>query len=107
MRLSSHAALAGLFLALSSQAAFALNILMLTDNSGSLTAVESTLKSRLEAAGWTVNTLWDADSQANYTAAYANNDVVYIPSDVSPTDIGNKLRACNIGVINEIVAFMD
>src|SRR4029079_18425215 len=55
----------------------------------------------------TVNTLWDGDSQANYTAAFANNDCVYIPSDVSTTDMANKLRTCPIGIVNEIVGYMD
>jgi hypothetical protein len=82
-------------------------VLMLTNNNGSLTAVESNLKGLLESAGHTVNTLWDGDSQANYTAAFANNDVVYIPSDVSTADMGTKLRTCTIGVINEIAAYMD
>ena len=90
-----------------SSALRAVNVLLLTDNSGSLTTAESTLKTLIESAGYTVNTLWDGDSQANYTAAFANNDVVYIPSSVSATDIGNKLRDCPIGVVNEIAAYMD
>src|SRR3954469_70333 len=101
------AILLGFMAAIAAQPTFALNILMLTNNSGSLTAVESTLKTRLESAGWTVNTLWDGDTQANYDAAIANNDVVYITSDIAPTDVGTKLRTCPIGVINEPVAFMD
>src|SRR3954452_1557447 len=86
---------------------FGINILMMTTNSGSLTAVESTLKTRLESGGFTVNTLWDGDTQANYDAAIANNDLVYVTSDITPTDIGTKLRTCPIGVVNEPVAFMD
>jgi len=89
------------------QAALALNILMLTNNSGSLTAIETTLKSRLESAGWVVNTLWDGDTQANYDAAFANNDIVYVTSDITTTDVANKLRLCPIGVINEIPGYMD
>src|SRR5262245_8749208 len=81
--------------------ALGFNVVMLTDGNGSLTAVESTLRSRLQLAGFTVNTLWDGDTQTNYTAAFANNDVVYIPSDVSVSDIGTKLRTCPIGVVNE------
>src|SRR3954469_12091650 len=101
------AILLGFMAAIAAQPTFALNILMLTDNSGSLTAVESTLKGRLEAAGWTVHTLWDADTQANYDAAIANNDVVYITSDIGPTDVETKLGPGPYRVINEPVAFMD
>src|SRR3954454_21609824 len=90
-----------------SQSAEGLDVLMLTNNSGSLTAVESSLTTRLQSAGFIVNTLWDADTQATYTAAFANNDLVYIPSDVTITDMGTKLRTCPIGVVNEIAAYMD
>src|SRR3954470_6763688 len=108
MKRRGISAFVGLMLALfAGRSAFGINILMMTTNSGSLTAVESTLKSRLEAAGFVVNTLWDGDTQANYTAAIANNDLVYITSDITPTDIGTKLRTCPIGVVNEPAAFMD
>src|SRR4051794_5921654 len=101
-------AVLGTILALAAgRSALAINVLMMTTNSGSLTAVESTLKTRLESGGFTVNTLWDGETQANYDAAIANNDVVYITSDITPTDVGTKLRTCPIGVINEPVAFMD
>jgi hypothetical protein len=90
-----------------SQVAWGVNVLLLTDSNGSLTTVESNLKTNLQAAGYTVNTLWDGDSQANYTAAFANNDCVYIPSDVSTSDMGTKLRTCPIGIVNEIAAYMD
>ena len=92
---------------IANRSASGINIVMMTTNSGSLTAIESTLKSRLEAGGFTVNTLWDGDTQANYDAAIAINDIVYVTSDITPTDIGTKLRNCAIGVVNEPVAFMD
>src|ERR1043165_6805389 len=101
-------AVLGLFLTFSAcQPAFGVNILLITDSSGSLTTVESNIKTNLQAAGYTVNTLWDGDSQANYTAAFANNDAVYIPSDVSATDMGTKLRTCPVGIINELTGYMD
>lgn len=102
------ASLLGLMLALvAARSASGVTVLLLTNNNGSLTTVESNIKSLLESAGHTVNTLWDGDSAANYTAAFANNDVVYIPSDVSTTDMGTKLRTCSIGIMNEVVAYMD
>lgn len=108
MNLRGLSAVTGVLVALfASQEASGANVLLLTDSSGSLTTVESNIKTNLQAAGYTVNTLWDGDSQANYTAAFANNDVVYIPSDVSTTDMGTKLRTCPIGIVNEIAAYMD
>src|SRR4051812_6549460 len=100
--------LVGPTLALSATgAAFGINLVMLTANSGSLTASESTLKSLLQSAGYTVNTLWDGDTQTNYNTAFANNDCVYVPGDVSTTNIANKLRTAQIGVVNELAGLMD
>ena len=61
----------------------------------------------MESAGYTLHTLWDGDSQANCTAGFANNDVVYIPSDVPANNISNKLQTCSIGVVNELPELMD
>ena len=96
-----------LMLLCAARTSIAVNVLMLTDSSGTLTTSETTLRSRLQQAGFTVNTLWDADTQANYTAAFSNNDCVYVPSSVLSTDVANKLRSAQIGVINEEVLLMD
>src|SRR5690348_1418280 len=98
----------GLTLALSATgSAYGINLVMLTANNGSLTTSESTLRTLLQMAGYTVNTLWDGDTQANYNTAFANNDCVYVPGDVSSTNISNKLRACQICVVNELASLMD
>src|SRR5215203_1262572 len=96
-----------LMLLCAAQASLGVSVLLLTNSSGVLAASESTLKSRLEQAGFTVNTLWDADTQANFTAAFANNDCVYVPSSITSTDVANKLRSAQIGVVNEEVLLMD
>jgi len=50
----------GLTIALAAtSSAFGINLVMLTANNGFLTSSESTLKSLLQSAGYTVNTLWD------------------------------------------------
>ena len=91
--LVSGSVIALLVTLLASRSALGVNVLLLTDSNGSLTTVESNIKTNLQAAGYTVNTLWDGDSQANYTAAFANNDCVYIPSDVSTTEGCERLTA--------------
>lgn len=102
------ASLIGLIFALSATCtAYGINLVMLTANNSSLTTSESNLKSNLQLAGYTVNTLWDNDTQTNYNTAFANNDCVYVPADVSSTNISNKLRACQIGVVNELASLMD
>jgi hypothetical protein len=101
-------AITGLAFALTAaNSAFSINLVMLTANNGSLTSSESTLRSLLQMAGYTVNTLWDGDTQTNYNTAFANNDCVYVPGDVSSTNISNKLRTAQIGVVNELPSLMD
>ena len=51
--------------------------------------------------GYNVNTIEDNDSQANFDAAVAANDVAYVPETVSDTSLGTKLYAAPIGVVNE------
>jgi Concanavalin A-like lectin/glucanases superfamily len=104
-RFAAVASLVGVLVAANS--AFGVTILMLTNSNGSLSSSEVTLKSRLESLGHTVNTIWDGDSQANFNTAFDNNDIVYVPADVSATDIGDKLRDTQIGIVNELPDLMD
>lgn len=77
------------------------NILMVTTNNGSLTALESGRKSQFEGAGFVVNTIWDGASQATFDAAFANNRAVYLPDEATATDVSYKLREATIGIVSE------
>ncbi|HEX6961909.1 MAG TPA: LamG-like jellyroll fold domain-containing protein, partial [Lacipirellula sp.] len=100
---TSLACLAALtLLGVGAKSCHALNILLLTENNGSLTAEETARRNYLQSAGHTVAVLWDASSPAAYEAALATADVVYIPEDVSSGDVGYKLRTTAVGVVSEV-----
>ena len=76
-------------------------VLLVTENNGSLTAEESARRTQFQSWGHTVNTLWDASSQASYDTAMASSDLVYVSEECSPTDVAYKLRMAAIGVVLE------
>jgi hypothetical protein len=79
----------------------AINVLFVTTNNGSLTALESGRKAMLESFGFTVNTIWDGASQATFNAAFANNRAVYLPDEATAADVSYKLRETTIGIFSE------
>ncbi len=85
----------------------ALTVLMPTENNGSLTSEESAHKTQFEAWGWTVTTIWDADTQANYNTAVTNVDVVFIPESIISGDLNTKLRTTTKGVVIQEPALDD
>ena len=93
--------LLGVFALFGTPTRAAVNILMVTQNNGTLTALESGRKSMLESNGFTINTIWDGASQATFNAAFANNRAVYLPDEATAADVGYKLRAATIGVFTE------
>lgn len=78
----------------------AATVLMVTSNT-SLEPIESAIKSQLEAWGYTVATIVDSDSQANFDAAVANAAVVYVPCTIEDWDLLYKLRTASKGIITE------
>jgi len=77
------------------------NLLLVVVNPGSLNTQESAKKALIESWGYTVNLIDESDSQANFDAAAAANDVAYIPQDITSSNLGTKLRDATIGVVNE------
>ncbi|MGB5538984.1 MAG: DNRLRE domain-containing protein, partial [Gammaproteobacteria bacterium] len=77
------------------------NLLLVVVNPGSLTTQEAAKKTLIESWGYTVSLIDEADSQANYNAALAANDVVYITEDVASGTLGTKLVNATIGVVTE------
>lgn len=109
MFLLPHLRLRGFVLALSllaSSATSAATVLMVTAGS-TLSATESARRSQFEAWGYTVATIEDSDSQANFNAALSSVDVVYVPESVISADVGYKLRETPLGIVNEERALMD
>ncbi|MDJ0701184.1 MAG: DNRLRE domain-containing protein, partial [Woeseiaceae bacterium] len=82
-------------------------VLLVVANSGSLTSQESAKQALMESWGYTVNIIDEDDVQADFTAAFANNDVVFVTEDATSSDVGNKLTAAEIGVVIEEVNLAD
>ena len=61
----------------------------------------------IESWGYGVNVIDDNDSQANFDAAIAANDVAYVSSLATEAALGTKLKAATIGVVNEQGALVD
>jgi hypothetical protein len=79
----------------------AINVLMVTTNNGSLTALESGRKSMVESWGYTVNTIWDGAPQAAFNTAFTTNRAVYLPDEATAAEVGYKLREATIGIVSE------
>jgi hypothetical protein len=67
----------------------------------SLTTQETARRVLMEGWGWTVTLIDDDDTQANFDAAAASNDVAYISQEAVATSLGSKLNDTAIGVVNE------
>ena len=77
------------------------NLLLVVVDPASLTAQEAAKQALIESWGYTVNLIDESDSQANFDAAIAANDVAYIPQDINSSNLGTKLANATIGVVNE------
>ncbi|MDH3899778.1 MAG: DNRLRE domain-containing protein, partial [Gammaproteobacteria bacterium] len=77
------------------------NLLLVVVDPASLTAQEAAKRALIESWGYTVNLIDESDSQANFDAAIAANDVAYIPQDITSSNLGTKLANATIGVVNE------
>lgn len=78
-----------------------INVLMVTQNSGSLTTDEQTRKDLIESWGWTVYTIAAASSQDDYDAAMEGMHVIYAPDDGGSSTVGTRLASATLGVVWE------
>ncbi len=76
-------------------------LLLVVANASSPTGEEDARKSLIESWGYPVALIDDSDTQANFDAALASNDVAYISSTASSVELGAKLTNATIGVVNE------
>jgi|GEM_PF-1211474 len=83
------------------------NLLLVVTTPTSPTSQESARKTLLESWGYTVTLIDDGDSQANYDAAVAANDVAYISEEINSADLGTKLKEATIGVVNGEIELTD
>ena len=76
-------------------------LLFVVSDDNAPTAEEILRKHLVESWGYMVTVVEDSDSQANFDAFAATNDVAYISSGVLTSALGSKLTAATIGVVNE------
>ncbi|MCP4407748.1 MAG: DNRLRE domain-containing protein [Gammaproteobacteria bacterium] len=83
-------------------------VLMVIGNSPSNPSPgDQSIRDYLERLGYTVSLIQDDDSQGNFNAAVASNDVVYVSESVSANNVGTKLTGAAIGVVNTEGALND
>jgi len=61
---------------------------------------EDAIRDVLEEWGYSVTLIQDDDSQGNFDAKLAANDVVFVSETVTSNNVGNKLTNASIGVVN-------
>ncbi|MGL4512619.1 MAG: hypothetical protein ACRCT8_05965, partial [Lacipirellulaceae bacterium] len=77
------------------------NVLLVTQNNGSLTSDETARQTQFQTWGHTVTTVWDGASQATIDAAVAAVDVVYIPMTIQEWELGWNVATATKGVVCE------
>ncbi|MDH3509067.1 MAG: DNRLRE domain-containing protein, partial [Gammaproteobacteria bacterium] len=77
------------------------NALMVVADAANPSAQEIARQVLLGSFGYAVTLIDDGDSQANFDAAIAANDVAYVPEDITSSTLGTKLRDATIGVVIE------
>lgn len=84
-----------------------LRVLYICPNSASLNAADNFRIALMESWGMTVTPLTATKSQAAYDQALGDADVVYVTEDTLSDDVGSKLTATTLGIVNEEQALMD
>ncbi len=82
-------------------AAVSVDVLMIVGNPASLTTQDQDKIDLLNGWGFGVTLINDNDSQAEYDAAMADADVVYVVTSVSPSTVGSKLNSTSLGVVSD------
>lgn len=79
----------------------ALNVLMVVGDAGSLNTHDQDLIDLMEGWGMNVTYLSDSASQAEYNAAAALADVVYVAESSNSSDVNTKTTNFTIGVVTD------
>jgi hypothetical protein len=82
-------------------------ILLVVPDAASLTAQDAAKKALIESWGYAVFLISASDLQADFDAAVAVSDAVYVSEEVVSTDVGTKLKDATIGVLLEEDALTD
>ena len=77
------------------------NLLLVVPDPAALSTQDSARKALIESWDYTIALIDDDDTQPNFDAAMAANDVVYVPSTVDETAVAGKLSATGKGIVFE------
>jgi hypothetical protein len=76
-------------------------LLFVVDDASNLSSQDNAKKSLMEGWGWTVKPISASAAQADFDAAAASADVAYVSDEIVGSELGTKLKAKTIGVVNE------
>lgn len=82
-------------------------ILLVVSNAASLDSQESAKRTLFQSWGYTVTTISDSATQAQFDAAALAASVVYVSETVSSGNVSTKLTNTPVGVVNEESALSD
>ena len=82
-------------------------ILLVVTNSASLDSQESAKKTLFESWGYTVTTISESATQAQFDTAALASSAIYISESVSSANVGTKLTNTPVGVVCEEAALSD
>ncbi len=85
----------------------ALNVLLVVGDASSPSSGDTARKSLFESWGHVVNMIDDNAAAGDFDTAFGENDVIYVSLEVSATNVGTKLDAAVIGIVNEEKALID
>jgi hypothetical protein len=82
-------------------------VLLVVGDAVTLSSKDAGYKALMESWGHTVTLIDDGDSQANFDAAAAANDVIYVSGSSSGPSLLDKLTNTTTGLVNEVNGKID
>lgn len=82
-------------------------VLLVVPDAASLSTQDAIKQALIESWGHSVTPISASDSQAAFDAAVASADAAYISEEVSSSQLGSKLKAAPIGIVNEEIYLAD
>ncbi|MDH3642224.1 MAG: DNRLRE domain-containing protein, partial [Gammaproteobacteria bacterium] len=84
-----------------------LNVLFVVGDAATLSSKDAGRKTLMESWGFAVTVIDDGDSQANFDAAAAAADVVYVSGTIGGGALADKLTGSGTGIVNEFYGKLD
>ncbi|MEN8764200.1 MAG: DNRLRE domain-containing protein, partial [Thiogranum sp.] len=82
-------------------------VLLVVGDATTLSSKDAGRKTLIESWGHTVTLIDDGDTQANFDAAAASTDVVFVTASIGGGTLGNKLTGSSAPIVNEFNGKLD